>query len=379
MKYTRFKELELSRLGFGTMRLPMKDGEIDREAVQEMVDYAIGHGVNYFDTAYPYHGGKSEIVIGEALSRHPREKWMIADKFPGHQTASSYEPSVIFEDQLRKCKVDKFDFYLMHNICENDFDVYMDPKWHILEYFTEQKANGRIGHLGFSAHGELETLERFLDSPYGSHMEFCQIQLNVLDWSHQKAEQKVELLRSRGIPIWVMEPLRGGKLLQAVSAQDAFNWLMDIPGVTMILSGMSAPEQMRQNIAIFEEPKPLTVERTAELYAAVEKLKNSVPCTACRYCCDRCPMGLDIPTLLQARNDLAVETSFTPIMRMESLPADQHPTNCIACRACTKMCPQGIDIPQAIKELISMLEKAPTWAAICKEREETARKLRENE
>ena len=378
MKYSNFKELRLSFLGFGTMRLPLTpDGSIDRDVTFQMVDYAIEHGINYFDTAYPYHGGLSEVVAGDALRRHPRESWHIANKYPGHQIASEYNPEEIFEDQLRKCGVEWFDFYLMHNVHETCIEVYLDPKWGILDYFLKQKEKGRIRHLGFSAHAELDTLKHFLDSPYGEHMEFCQIQLNFLDWSLQRAREKVELLNSIDIPIWVMEPLRGGKLLSIAKPEEAFRWVAGIPGVNMILSGMSNEEQMIENVEIFNRITPLSKEECDRLYALAEQMKDSVPCTACNYCTPACPMGLDIPTLIQARNDFAIETSFTPIMRIESLPKEGHPSNCIGCGACSQMCPQGIDIPEVISELNSQLAKAPLWREICRQREIAARKMRE--
>lgn len=211
MEYSDFKECKLSKLGFGAMRLPLReDRSIDKPQVATMVEMAMKSGVNYFDTAWPYHDGKSETVIGEALSNYPRESWYLADKFPGHQTASSYEPEKLFEAQMKKCNVDYFDFYLLHNVCESSIDIYLDPKWGIGDYFVKQRDEGRIRHLGFSSHAELETLKAFLDTPIGEEMEFCQIQLNYMDWSLQDAKAKVDLLNEHNIPIWVMEPLRGG-------------------------------------------------------------------------------------------------------------------------------------------------------------------------
>ena len=166
MLTNKFKGITLSRLGFGTMRLPVISGnaaEIDEKQVDEMVDYAISHGINYFDTAYPYHGGMSEKVIGRSLSRYPRESYYLATKYPGHQLSSSYDPAAIFEEQLKKCGVDYFDFYLLHNVYENSIQVYTDERWGIVDYFVEQKRKGRIKHLGFSCHGRVDTLRKFLD------------------------------------------------------------------------------------------------------------------------------------------------------------------------------------------------------------------------
>ena len=214
MIYRDFQDMKLSALGFGSMRLPVVDGndaQIDEAAALAMVDYAIAHGVNYFDTAWGYHDGNSELVMGKALARHPRESFFLATKFPGYDLANMDKVEAIFEKQLEKCRVDYFDFYLFHNVCEMNIDAYLDPKYGIHDYLMKQKASGRIRHLGFSAHGAYPVLKRFLDA-YGKDMEFCQLQINYLDWDFQDAKAKVELLREHNIPVWVMEPLRGGKL-----------------------------------------------------------------------------------------------------------------------------------------------------------------------
>ena len=214
MVYREFQDLQLSALGMGAMRLPVIDGndaQIDKEATAEMVAYAMEHGINYYDTAWGYHDGNSETVMGEALSRYPRESFYLATKFPGYDLSNMDKVESIFEAQLEKCGVDYFDFYLFHNVCEMNIDAYLDEKYGIFDYLMEQKKKGRIRHLGFSAHGSYDIMKRFLDA-YGKHMEFCQIQLNYLDWSFQNARAKVDLLKEHHIPVWVMEPLRGGKL-----------------------------------------------------------------------------------------------------------------------------------------------------------------------
>ncbi len=388
---SKFQELALSRLGFGTMRLPQNtDGGIDEKQVDEMIDYAIAHGVNYFDTAYPYHGGMSEIVVGRSLSRYPRESWYLADKFPGHQVAETYDPAAVFEEQLKKCGVEYFDFYLLHNVYENSIDTYTDERWGILKYFVEQKKAGRIKHLGFSCHGRPETLEKFLDYA-GSSMEFCQIQLNYLDWTLQRAQEKYELLTERNIPVWVMEPVRGGKLA-ALSPENsdllrglrpdekdpawAFRFLLGLPNVKMILSGMSNPEQMKENISTFSDDKPLNITETNTLLSIADGMKNAIPCTACRYCTESCPQGLDIPMLIAAYNDLKFQSSMTVPMQLDALPNDKKPSACLACGACAKMCPQSIDIPAAMKNLAECVAKMPSWAEMCRQREEAAKKAK---
>ncbi|MBQ7093423.1 MAG: aldo/keto reductase [Clostridia bacterium] len=388
MIYRDFQDKKLSLLGFGTMRLPLIDGAIDQEQVEKMTDYAIEHGINYFDTAYPYHNGLSEVSIGKALRKYPRESFYLADKYPGHQIASSYDPKAIFEEQLEKCGVDYFDFYLLHNVCENCIDVYKDPKWGIVDYFIEQKKLGKIKHLGFSSHGKPALLEDFLNT-YGEHMEFCQIQLNYLDWTLQNAKEKVEILNKHNIPIWVMEPVRGGKLASLNEADTAklkamrpdesipawgFRFLQGVKGVTMVLSGMSNFDQMVDNVKTFEGEKPLSEAEINTLFQIAEGLKNAVPCTACRYCTDGCPMGLDIPMLISVYNDIRFAPTTINAMIIESLPEDKRPSACVACGACKHACPQGLDIPEIMKDFVRELEKIPSWAAICKEREEAAKK-----
>ena len=388
MIYSDFQGLKLSLLGFGTMRLPQKDGAIDEARVAAMTEYAMAHGVNYFDTAYPYHGGNSERVMGRVLAKYPRESFYLATKYPGHQIMSKHDPKGIFEEQLEKCGVEYFDFYLLHNVCENSIATYEDPRWDIIGYFLEQKRLGRIRHLGFSTHSGTAFLEEFC-AKYGKDMEFCQIQLNYVDETLQQAGEKVNILNKYGIPIWVMEPVRGGKLakitdeqqakLDAVTpgrtpAQWAFRWLQGVNGVSVVLSGMSDEAQMEDNCATFDAPASLSGEETAALAALAEEMKAAVPCTACRYCCDGCPMGLDIPNLLAMYNDLRYVASFNVGMRIDALPDEKKPSACVNCGRCSAICPQHIDIPAALADFTDRLAKTPSWAAICKEREEAAKK-----
>ncbi len=394
MLYNDFKGIKLPRLGYGCMRLPtLPDGEIDREETFRLVDYAMAHGVNYFDTAYPYHGGKSEIVIGEALSRYPRESYLLADKYPGHQIMSEYKPREVFLNQLERCGVDYFDFYLLHNLNERSIQTYRDAKWGIIDYFIEQKKQGKIRYLGFSSHARLDCLKEFLDE-YGEYMDFCQIQMNYLDYTLQNAREKYELLTERGIAVWVMEPVRGGKLASfqpgieerlhaerpGVSvASFAFRWLQGFCGVKMILSGMSSMEQLADNIKTFEEYVPLTDRELELLYAIAEGMKKSVPCTSCKYCVEGCPMGLDIPMFMATYNELATEISVNSAIHIQSLPANKQPNACIACARCTRACPQNIDIPLVIRNLCRLLEKTPNWEKICREREEAQARLERGE
>ena len=375
--------VELSRLGFGTMRLPVDSkGTIDQTELERMVDFAIANGVNYFDTAYPYMGGKSEEAIGRALAKYPRDKWYLATKYPGHQIAEKYDPAEVFEDQLKNCGVDYFDFYLLHNVYENSIPVYTDPKWRIIDYFKEQRAKGRIKHLGMSSHAQAPNLAKFLDE-YGKDLEFVQIQLNYLDWTLQNAKEKYDIITAHNLPIWVMEPVRGGKLANLQkeysekllarrphesAAAWGFRWLLGLPNVKMILSGMSNLDQMQDNVKTFSGGEDLTNDERNLLLEIAEPLKQAVPCTACRYCVAGCPKGLNIPFLISVCNDLNFEIGFNPAMQMDAIPKDKWPDQCIACGKCKKICPQNIDVPATMKKLVELLEKAPKWVEICKER-----------
>ena len=389
MIISKFQDKELSLLGFGTMRLPlMEDGTVDEGKVKEMVAYAMEHGVNYYDTAWGYHDGNSESVVGKILSRYPRESYYLADKYPGHQISSTgYNPAEIFEEQLKKCGVEYFDFYLLHNVYEKSMEVYLDPQWGIVDYFKEQKRLGRIKHLGFSCHAETKGLKKFLDA-CGEDMEFCQIQLNYLDWTLQDAKGKYDLLTRRGIPVWVMEPVRGGRLAKLSDVEEAklkvlrpddsvaswgFRFLQSLPNVKMVLSGMSNMEQMTDNVKTFSEDKPLSAEETALLMDIAEGMKDSIPCTACRYCCDGCPAGLDIPGLISTYNEIRFSPAVNVAMRIEFMPEDKKPTACIGCGQCTQMCPQNIDVPGALKDFAEKLSNLPSWAEICRQREAAAK------
>ena len=369
MIYTEFQGKKLSALGMGNMRLPVLDGDdakIDVKAAEEMFDYAMKAGVNYYDTAYGYHGGNSELVVGEILRKYPRESYYLASKFPGYDLSNMPKVKEIFEEQLKKCQVEYFDFYLFHNVCEMNVNEYLDPKYGIYDYLLEQKRNGRIRHLGFSAHGNLECMKKFLDA-YGKDMEFCQIELNYFDYKFQDAKGKVELLNEWNLPIWVMEPVRGGQLaalsdeftakLKAARPDEkvpawAFRFLQSIPNVAVTLSGMSNMQQLKDNIATYEEKKPLN-EKEMELILSVADdmiAKTTVPCTGCHYCVSHCPKQLDIPFLLKLYNEAVVAGSgdFIAPMGLSAIEADKQPECCIGCRSCAKVCPQTIQIPEAL-------------------------------
>ena len=376
MLYKDFKDLKLSALGMGCMRLPLVDGDdakIDEQATRDMVAYAMEKGVNYYDTAWGYHGGTSETVMGEVLKDYPRDSFYLATKFPGYDLANMDKVAEIFNKQLEKLQVEYFDFYLIHNVCEKNIDDYLDESHGIMAYLLEQKAAGRIRHLGFSAHGDIPVMRRFLEK-YGEHMEFCQIQLNWLDWEFQNAKGKIELLNEYHLPVWVMEPVRGGKLAtlgeeheerlralrpEASVAEWAFRFLQTLPEVCVTLSGMSNFDQLKENIATFEEDKPLGNEEMGALLGVASDMlgKQTVPCTACHYCTPHCPQGLDIPRLLELYNQylLTGKGDFIAPMVLSTFPEDKQPGACIGCGSCAAVCPQGIDIPGALADFAEKL------------------------
>ena len=396
MIYGRFKDLELSSLGFGLMRLPETEpnGPIDEKRATEMVDYAYEHGVNYFDTAYFYHAGESQKFIGKALSRYPRDSFYLANKFPGNFVSivdgayklelggfkmkdSVYSSAAeLFERQLEHCGVDYFDFYMLHNLAESTYDLYTDEDLGIVDYLLEEKKKGRIRHFGFSSHGRPETIERFLN--WRDCFEYAQIQLNYLDWSLQDADKKYEILTERGVPVIVMEPVRGGKLtnpgqdaaalLKAARPNDtpavwAFRFLQSLPNIPVVLSGMSTMEQLKENIEIFGRIEPITDSEKGVLQRVVGTMSEFVPCTACRYCCGVCPQTLDIPLLLSTYNEafyddvLDSKVSWYVDDLMSALSDDEKPHACTACGTCGPVCPQNIDISGALAKFAALLAK----------------------
>ena len=362
------------QMGMGTMRLPVVDGDdknIDEEQVQRMVKYALDHGCNYFDTGYSYHGGNSEVVIGKTLAAYPRDSYMLADKFPGYMRDSFGRVEEIFEEQLQRCGVDYFDFYLLHNVCEMNIELYLnEDKYHTVEYLLKQKESGRIKHLGFSAHASLPTLQRFL-SKFSDQMEFGQLQVNWMDWEFQNAKEKVEMLRSHNLPIIVMEPLRGGRLaklsnemnrrltevrLDATPAEWGMRFVQNMPGVALVLSGGSSSAHVVENMRIFEDTKELNSAERQILKDMGKELAaiDTVPCTKCRYCISHCPQYLDIPELIALYNEHQTIPSgkgFIAPMALGGMDENRRPSACIGCGKCSAVCPQEIDIPGIMRNM----------------------------
>jgi predicted aldo/keto reductase-like oxidoreductase len=388
MIYKQFKDKKLSTLGLGCMRLPQA-GEgpaapIDEKKAVELIEHAYHSGINYFDNAYGYHGGESERIVGKVLNQFPRDTWYLASKMPGHMmtykdgklgfigymSGSKIDGiSQIFEDQLEKCRVDYFDFYLLHNVCESSYDFYTNEELGVIDYLLEQKRAGRIKHLGFSSHGRAETIDKFLNTY--DFFEFVMIQINYLDWVLQDAKSKYEVITRHGIPVLAMEPCRGGALASLdpgagailrksrpndPDAHWAFRFLQSLPNMQVVLSGMSTLEQLKDNIALFSKPDPVTEEEKALLMEAVNAMAEIVPCTSCRYCCDDCPQHLDIPLLISLFNEASYGMSFILGMTLGALTDNELPSACIGCGNCTQMCPQQIDIPGVMRKFEDLLK-----------------------
>lgn len=348
------------------MRLPRLDPEkqdIDYGAAEAMVDRAIAAGVNYFDTAYPYHEGKSEPFIGHALRKYPREAVYLADKLPVRQITSPEDIDRIFDEQLARCGVEYFDFYLAHNLNRDNYVIH--EKNNVYTRLKRKQEQGLIRHLGFSFHDHTALLRRIV-ADY--EWDFAQIQLNYLDWEGLDAKGQYETLAERGLPVVVMEPVRGGALATlSEAAQDeldkaapgasaaswAIRYAASLPGVMTVLSGMSTMEQVEDNIRTMTDFHPLSEEEYAVIAraAALYRAAGAIPCTGCRYCMD-CPSGVDIPRVFSAYNTFRTTDSkmrFTIDYR--SLDEGQQAHNCIACGACLEHCPQGIAIP-AMMEMV---------------------------
>jgi len=394
MIYRKFKDKELSWLGLGAMRLPA-GGEgygapIDEEKAMELVKYAYEHGINYYDTSYFYHSGDSENFLGKALNRFPRDSWYLASKMPGNmlkvvdgklevggfnlESKTFSSPAEIFEYQLNKCGVDYFDFYLLHNVSETTYGIYTDKKLGIVECLLEQKAKGRIGHIGFSSHGRAETIDKFLkhlESKGQNIFEFAMIQLNYMDWTLQEASKKYELLTKNGLAVFVMEPLRGGKLanldanadaiLKAARPEDshaswAFRYLQSLENIPVILSGMSTLEQLKENLRVFEKSDPVTEDESTLLAQVMESITELAPCTGCQYCVEGCPQKLNIPLLLTMYNEAGFEVAWMLRAALSALRAEEKPSACTACGNCAPLCPQNINIPEALAKFNKLIE-----------------------
>lgn len=363
MIYKPFKDIELSCLGMGNMRLPVIDDKpgapIDYKRAQEIIDYAYENGVNYYDTAYVYHNGESETFLGEALKKYPRDSYYLATKF---YYLANHDYKAVFEEQLKKLRTDYIDFYLIHCINDTLYRTYLECG--CIDYFLEQQRQGRIKYLGFSSHAGVENLTTFANH---HKWDFAQIQLNYFDWRYSTTSEEYKVLADRDIPVMVMEPVRGGrlavlspdaeKMLKALHpdwsiASWALRWVKRLPQVQVVLSGMSSLEQIKDNINTFSTPDSLTDEETEVLISACDAFKKqvSVPCTACRYCCDECPMEINIPDYLKIYNRYKTDGQEA-LKQLDKVDSKGKPSDCIACGSCMGHCPQNIGIPDIMSEL----------------------------
>ena len=388
MIYKQFKDKELSSLGFGVMRLPATapgyGAPIEYVEATKMLEHAFENGVNYFDTSYFYHDGDSERFLGKSLADVPRDKWYLASKIPGNlmkyenkqltvSGKSFQSPLEVFEFQMDRCQVDYFDFFMLHNVSENSYDMYTNEELGIVDTMLHLKAKGRIKHLGFSSHGRHDTIDRFLNYLKGRNItdfEFGMIQMNYMDWVLQEANKKHLTITKHGLSVFVMEPLRGGSLsklsstatdlLEAARPKDspsrwAFRFLQGIPNIPVILSGMSNMNQLKENIDTFSKHEPLSDSEMDVLNKVRETLTDMLPCTDCKYCMEECPVGLNIPLLLTMYDEARFEIGWYLQAAIRALKDGEKPEACTSCGKCAPLCPQNIDIPQMLKQFRGLL------------------------
>jgi len=363
-----YKNINLSRLGMGNMRLPIHTDRpatpIDRVKAQEIIDYAMANGINYYDTAYVYHNSESEVFLGEAMKKYPRESYHLATKY---SILANPDYKAVFEEQLARLQTDYIDFYLMHSVNEYTAQQYIDSG--CIEYFLAQKQAGRIKYLGFSSHADVKTLTMFADH---HKWDFAQLQINYFDWCFAAAKQEYQVLVDRNIPVIVMEPVRGGRLaalspeaeaiLKEVHpdwslAAWAFRWVKRLPQVQVVLSGMSTLDQIKENVELFADDRALTDEEDSLVMKAAEMFRSQVqvPCTVCRYCCDGCSANINIPAVLEVYNKYKTDGSWA-LNEMKTVDSEGKAEDCIACGECSVHCPQGIDIPAIMQELKQLMK-----------------------
>lgn len=367
----QFKNIEISRLGLGNMRLPCKtpikreaNPLIDYNKAQELVDMAYENGVNYFDTAYMYHAGKSEKFIGQALKKYPRESYYLADKLPIWMCKKPADMQKIFDKQLQRTGIDCFDFYLLHSLDKGNFEKC--EKYGAYDFLLEKQKQGLIKNIGFSFHGTIDDLKAIVAA---HHWDFAQIQMNYLDWKNQDAKTQYEILTEAGIPVIVMEPVRGGKLADVPKrveelfknnapdksiASWAIRFCATHDNVLTILSGMNAKEQMLDNLQSLTDFVPMTdVElKICQNAASIINESEIIPCTGCDYCAD-CPKSVKISTIFDVYNKLKTGEYTAEQAKEKYAQIDVNHTQCVACGKCKEHCPQSIDIPKMLSEAIS--------------------------
>ena len=365
METKAFKDLELSRLGMGNMRLPQKsNGKIDWEESQKIIDYAMAHGINYYDTAHVYNGGESESCLGHCVKKYPRDSFYLATKF---HIGSRKDYEAVFAEQLERLQTDHIDFYLIHCLMDGNIDEYLNSG--AIEFFQRMKAEGKIRYLGFSSHAGVDTLRRFADS---HEWDFAQLQLNYYDWVAGTSEAEYRVLEERNIPVMVMEPVRGGRLAALTPETEktlkeahadwsiaswALRFVKSLPGVQVILSGMSSMEQIIDNVNTFSDGKGLTEEENKLLLKVCDEFRSQIhiPCTACRYCTDGCPMKINIPEYLKLLNRCKADGTWGAKESYDRIDSEGKATDCIGCGRCMSHCPQELKIPNYMAELAQLI------------------------
>ena len=366
---------KMPKLGFGLMRLPTENEKNDHNRVCTMVDEYMKSGLNYFDTAYVYHGGTSEVAARECVvKRYPRDSFYLADKLPAWSMKTLEDRDRIFSEQLERCGVDYFDFYLLHSLEDgNNYDTY--ERLDCFNWGIQKKAEGKIRHFGFSFHGTPKLLETVLDKH--PEVEFVQIQLNYLDWDNPliQSGKLYEILSSRNIPMIIMEPVKGGTLAslspehkavldKVTPGKSAASWALryvaSLPGVMIILSGMSDEEQMRDNIETFTGFTPLSDAEQSAVYTVRDMMLDTplIGCTSCRYCCDGCPMSISIPDIFTALNTLSrFKEGWRAKNFYGSVTAGKgKASDCVGCGQCESVCPQHLEIIELLKTAAEKLE-----------------------
>lgn len=360
----KFRDLEIPLLGFGCMRLPMQGDQVDMAELDKMVDYCIDHGANYFDTAYMYVNSMSETVMGKTLSRYKREDYILADKSPIYKMKTQEDVRKIFEEQCKKCQVEYFDFYMCHNINQNTFDTYKNVNMY--EELIKLKKEGRIKYVGFSFHGTPEILKEVVKE---HKWDFCQLQINYLDWDVVKGKEQYEIVQAEGIPVIVMEPLRGGGLVNlsdkalaklkenypnTTPAEFGLRWAASRQNVITVLSGMSNLTQVKENIETFMKYQDMTPEeeKVADEMAKIIQAQGEINCTACKYCTEVCPVGINIPAIFSLYNQYkVVKNKMMFGIYYETLAEKERADKCIKCGLCNKNCPQSLDIPTLLAKI----------------------------
>lgn len=363
--------VETSLLGFGCMRFPVTpEGKIDENLAEQMLDKAIAAGVNYIDTAYPYHNGESEPFVGKALKKYDRNSLYLATKLPLWFVHSVADAERIFQEQLERLQTGYIDFYLMHAVNKSRWDEML--KLGVVDYLEQLKKEGKIRYLGFSFHDSYQVFEEVLNY---RDWDFCQIQFNYMDEDEQAGMKGYKLAEEKQVPLVIMEPIKGGTLAtfgedltarfraldpEASTASYALRWVGSLPGVKVILSGMSTMEQVEDNLKTFGDFKALSEKEYETIDEVVKTLKSRVQngCTGCRYCMP-CPAGVNIPGNFKLWNTYHTYQNYNVVKWSweEEMGETAQAKNCISCGKCEKVCPQKISIREDLKKVQEDLDK----------------------